>query len=355
LAIGDITSQKTQPPVPDRAPPRGVGFLEFSVSGGEEQRLIAFFQAMGFRLVGEHRTKAVSRWQQGDINIVINSEDKGFAAAHHRVHGPSICAIGVKVDDVAATMARATYLQMEAYTQAVAQGELQMASIRGVGGALVYFVSSDLDEQFWATDFQPVADGTAATSALLKIDHIAQSMRTEEFLSWLLYYTSLLDVGVTSPVDIADPLGLVQSQAIESKDGAFRVTLNGAAGQTLSSRFVDEYFGAGVQHVAFSCDDILATAQSFQNKSVDILPIADNYYEDVKARFGLDDALVSQLKAFSILYDEDSEGGYLQFYTRAFEKRVFFEIVQRTRYGGYGAANAPFRLAAQARYKAGFD
>jgi 4-hydroxyphenylpyruvate dioxygenase len=178
-------------------------------------------------------------------------------------------------------------------------------------------------------------------------------MRTEEFLSWLLYYTSLLEVGVTAPVDIADPLGLVQSQAIESKDGAFRVTLNGAAGQTLSSRFVDEYFGAGVQHVAFSCSDIFAVAAAFKDNDVSFLPIAANYYQDVAARFGLDEAMVTKLKAFNILYDEDNQGAYLQLYTRAFEKRVFFEIVQRTGYGGYGAGNAPFRLAAQARYKAG--
>jgi 3-dehydroshikimate dehydratase len=32
-----------------------------------------------------------------------------------------------------------------------------------------------------------------------------------------------------------------------------------------------------------------------------------------------------------------------------FEERFFFEIVQRRNYGGFGAANAAIRLAAQAR------
>lgn len=357
LAIQDdlVTSKKVAAPtaMPPRAIPRGVGFLEFSVAGAEAKSLESVLIAMGFALVGQHRTKAVARWQQGDINIVLNAEDKGFAAAHHHVHGPSVCAIGVKVDDVAATMARANGLQMEVFTQNVALGELQMASIRGVGGALVYFVQANLDETFWATDFETVATTNAPSAGLKKIDHIAQSMRTEEFLSWLLYYTSLLDVGITAPVDIADPLGLVQSQAIASNDGAFRVTLNGAAGQTLSSRFVDEYFGAGVQPVAFSCADIFDTAKRFKDNGVEVLPIAANYYEDVAARFGLDTDTVTALQEANILYDEDGAGAYLQLYTRAFEKRVFFEIVQRTDYEGYGAANAPFRLAAQARFKAG--
>ena len=53
-----------------------------------------------------------------------------------------------------------------------------------------------------------------------------------------------------------------------------------------------------------------------------------------------------------ILYDRDGTAEYFQFYSRAFAKRVFFEIVERRGYQAYGAANAPIRLAAQARFKA---
>jgi 4-hydroxyphenylpyruvate dioxygenase len=55
------------------------------------------------------------------------------------------------------------------------------------------------------------------------------------------------------------------------------------------------------------------------------------------------------LKAHNILYDRDGGGEYFQVYTGSFEHRFFFEIVERRGYGGYGAANAPVRLAAQAR------
>ena len=50
-------------------------------------------------------------------------------------------------------------------------------------------------------------------------------------------------------------------------------------------------------------------------------------------------------------YDRDGSGEYFQLYSRAFEKRFFFEIVERRGYTGYGTANAGVRLAAQARYK----
>ena len=45
---------------------------------------------------------------------------------------------------------------------------------------------------------------------------------------------------------------------------------------------------------------------------------------------------------------------YFQFYSRAFAKRVFFEVVERRDYGAYGAANATIRLAAQSRFRDDF-
>ena len=76
-----------------------------------------------------------------------------------------------------------------------------------------------------------------------------------------------------------------------------------------------------------------------------------NYYADLQARFGLEPALVENLARNHILYDRDGSGEYFQYFTRAFDKRFFFEIVERRGYEAYGAPNAPVRLAAQARFK----
>ena len=48
-----------------------------------------------------------------------------------------------------------------------------------------------------------------------------------------------------------------------------------------------------------------------------------------------------------MLYDRDDHGDFTHFYT-ATVGSVFFEVVQRRGgYDGYGATNAPVRLAAQ--------
>jgi 4-hydroxyphenylpyruvate dioxygenase len=54
---------------------------------------------------------------------------------------------------------------------------------------------------------------------------------------------------------------LVRSQALQTDDRAFRITLNSAESHwTFAGAFLAESFGALVQHVAFATDDILATA-----------------------------------------------------------------------------------------------
>jgi len=176
-------------------------------------------------------------------------------------------------------------------------------------------------------------------------------MSYDEMLSWSLFYTTLFDMEKAPMVDVIDPDGLVRSRALTSHDGQFRITLNGAeTHRTLAGSFLADSFGASVQHVAFASDDIFATAQKLAELGFAPLPIPENYYADLAARFDLEPGFLADLKAANILYDRDGEGEFLQLYSRPFASSMFFEIVERrTGYSGYGAPNAPFRIAAQKR------
>ena len=55
----------------------------------------------------------------------------------------------------------------------------------------------------------------------------------------------------------------------------------------------------------------------------------------------------ARLRAGQILYDREGAAEYFQVYTATFESGFFFEIVERRNYAGFGAVNAPIRLAAQ--------
>lgn len=87
-----------------------------------------------------------------------------------------------------------------------------------------------------------------------------------------------------------------------------------------------------------------------KSHGVALLPIPDNYYEDLEARLGLAPQLLDRLRAANVLYDRDEAGEYFQLYTAPFADRFFFELVERRGgYDGYGATNAAIRLAAQSR------
>ena len=289
----------------------------------------------------------MERWSQGDINLLINSSDNSFAKSHYVTHGPGVCAIALQVDDVTAMMSRAEALQATTFRQAVGPGEMTIPAIRGVGGSLLYFLEPASPN--WDIDFVSVG-GEGGPGFLHHIDHISQSMRFEEMLSWEQFYTGLFDVQRAPQLEIADPLGLVKSQVLQNKDGSLRLVLNAStATHTMSSRFLSEFFGAGVQHIAFACDDIFTTVSAMRKAGATFLTIPENYYNDIDSRYELDPALLKAMKDNGILYDLDDAGEFFQIYTHAFEERFFFEIVQRRGYKGFGAPNAGIRLAAQTR------
>jgi 4-hydroxyphenylpyruvate dioxygenase len=175
-------------------------------------------------------------------------------------------------------------------------------------------------------------------------------MPYDEMLSWLLFYTGILDLERLPQMEIADPVGLVQSQALINRNRSLRVILNGSsATRTLSARFIHEFFGSGVQHIAFSCTNILETVATMRARGADFLKIPDNYYDDIEAKYGLDAAMMTALRDNQILYDREGDGEFFQIYTHVFDERFFFEIVERRNYRGFGAANAAIRLAAQTR------
>jgi 4-hydroxyphenylpyruvate dioxygenase len=230
---------------------------------------------------------------------------------------------------------------------------LDIPAVRGLGGSLIYFVDHKTGlDRLWDTDFEPVADGASdfAGAGLTTVDHISQSMFYEEMLTWLLFYVSLLDVQKTPVQNVIDPGGVVQSQVVETKDGAVRLILNASQSrQTQSSRFLTDMFGSGVQHIALATSDIFATVERLKANGVELLPIPENYYEDLEAHADLSEEEIERLRAGNILYDREGMAEFFQVYTKTLENGFFFEIVERRGYQGFGAVNAPIRLAAQTR------
>ena len=336
--------------LPPRARCLGTEFIEFAVDEASERDFNALMRGLGFTRSGVHKSKSVTRWSQGGINLVANTEKEGFAHSYYITHGTAVCALGLRVDDAAATLRRARGLLDQPFQQAVGPGELEIPAVRGLGGSLIYFTdAASALARVWDIEFEPTGEMTS-DAGLTAVDHISQSMHYEEMLTWLLFYSSLLNLDKVPAQDVLDPGGLVKSQVVQSPDGAMRIILNASqSSRTQSSRFLSELFGSGVQHIAFETGDIFATVARLRENGVPLLDIPENYYDDLESRISIDGDELDRLKSLNILYDRDGGAEFFQVYTHAFEDRFFFEIVQRRNYTGYGAPNASIRLAAQSR------
>lgn len=338
------------PAFPPPQPAEGVEFVEFATAPAESAALTGLLASTGFVLAGRHVSKPVEVWRQGGINILVNTAAEGFASSAYLSHGTTVAEIALRVPDAAACFARAQALGAQIHEQAVSGNELSIPAIRGVGGSMLRLLDGREDlGRIWDVDFN-TRDIAPAGAGLTRIDHVAQTVPHDEMLSWTLLYTSLLDAVPAPLVDVADPDGLVKSRAIRS--GGLRVTLNGnSARRTLAGRFLQASFGSAVQHLAFATDDIMKTATQLAALGFDALPMGDNYYDDLLARFGLDGGFVDRLRAARVLYDRDDTGGeFFQLYGNARPDGLFLEICERRGgYDGYGAPNAPFRTAAQKR------
>ncbi|MBE1293395.1 MAG: TIM barrel protein [Rhodobacteraceae bacterium] len=347
------------PAMPARVYASGFEFIEFTSDEASARELGESLAALSFRRERKHVSKQVELWRQGSINFVINKDPEGFARKAFLGHGPSVCDMGLRVKDAAQTVARATALGAPDFSQPVGIGELDIPAIRGVGGSVVHFIDEQSDlHRVWDIEFDPVQHKSVVQPAgLRRIDHVAQTMRHDEMQSWLLYYLSTFDMSKAPIHNVADPSGVVHSQAIESPEGEVRLNLNGAVGRnTLAASFLQDGLGAGVQHIALLTDDIFETSEILAQHDFGRLKIPQNYYADLRATFGLDDDFVARLQAGSILYDREGAGEYFQIYSRTMFNGFFFEIVQRKGgYAGFGARNAPIRLAAQQAYAASAD
>ncbi|WP_426957222.1 bifunctional sugar phosphate isomerase/epimerase/4-hydroxyphenylpyruvate dioxygenase family protein [Muricoccus radiodurans] len=326
----------------------GVEFIEFAVDDARRRELSTFLGTLGFGLAGRHRSKDVELWRQGGVNLVLNAEPDSAAAAHFEMHGASVCATALRVDDSARAMTRAEALLCSTWRERVGEGERRIPAVRAPDGTLLYLVEpGSAGRSIWESDFE-LLPGAADTRGFEGVDHIAQALAPGQMDGFVLFHRAVFGLEPQPLVDLPDPQGLVQSRAMSDPAGRVRLPLNvSESRQTATGRFVSAIAGAGVHHVAFAARDIRAAVE----RPASWLTIPDNYYEDIGARFGLEDDAIAALERDNLLFDRDAAGNeFLHAYTLTFEDRFFFEVVERRGgYRDYGAANAAIRMAAQAR------
>ena len=318
-------------PLPDPVVPTGVAFAELVTPDAEP--LAALLGALGFTRTARHRGKPVALWEQGEARILVNT---GTAV---RRDGTRLAAIGLESPDPAGAARRAEALLAPVLPRRRAPEDAPLDAVAAPDGTELFFCATGRPElPDWRADFENT--GVPPAQADIRgVDHLALTQPWHHFDEAALFHRGVLGLHAQESVDVADPYGLMRSRAVTTPDGSVRIALTVGAAPT------DDTVHA--QHIALATDDVVAAARRFREAGGSLLPVPANYHDDLAARFEFAEGELETYRDLGILYDRDDRGVFRHCYTRTVG-RVFFELVQRDGgYRGYGAANAPVRLAAQ--------
>ena len=329
--------------LPEVAEPDGVDFLE--IATGRLGETIRVLHQLGFRLGGYHCSKQDYQvWTQGDVRIVVC--DRGPTGA-----ATTIAAMGFDTPDPAAAHERAELLKARTIDRSRGVGEADLKGVYAPDGVELYFAGpSPAGMPEWLAEFgvdkQEDNQENRPASLIRSIDHVNLAQPWQHFDEAVLFYTALMALETVREDEFPSPIGLVRNQVMRSPNDAVRLLLSVAPEDGEQGDFLN---AAYPEHIALATEDIVAVAQRAKKRGLEFLPVPENYFDDLQARFDLDETFLAVLQENNLLYDRDEHGEFLHFYTRTLGT-LFFEVVERRGgFSGWGETNAPVRLAAQYR------
>ncbi|MEU5832294.1 TIM barrel protein [Streptomyces diacarni] len=304
----------------------------------DPEHVAGMLAQLGFSFKGQHRRKPVQLWCSGEARIIINSQrSRGVEAA--------VSGFGVQVPNPVAGGARGAALLATKVPRQQTHNEQDLPGFLAPDDTEVFF-SSRSNTRNWESEFSDAGPAApeAGQPAIAGIDHINLAQPWQSFDESVLFYSSVLNLAMLPGTEVPSPMGLVRSQVLRTADSSVRLALN-IVPQGLEKAI--ERHHEYPEHVALRTGDIVELARAARSRGMEFLPVPANYYQDLAARFDLDGQLLATLQKLNLLYDRDEQGEFLHFYTKTIGN-MFFEVVERRAgYDGYGAPNAPVRLAAQ--------
>lgn len=331
----------------------GIEFVEFASPRPEE--LHRLFLEFGFSRTMKHRDKNIELYEQNDIRFLLNREKSSFGGKFSGVHGPSICAMGWRV----ANSAEAFKAAVSRGARATSTADHALKAVFGIGDSLIYFVDNYGDAgRYRNLGFDPLGDSDSVEQkGFLAIDHLTNNVPNGTMQKWADFYKSIFGFTEVRYFDIRGAKTGLQSFALRSPCGKFCIPIN-EAGEAKSqiNEYLEEYKGAGIQHLAFLTADILASLEKLKGTSIKTLDIDDEYYREVFTRVPGVTEDRGLIRKFNVLVDGDDKGYLLQIFTKNIIGPIFVEIIQRKNHLSFGEGNfqALFRSIERDQMKRGY-
>lgn len=336
---------------------KGIEFVEFC--SNDVSKLHKLFSDFGFSKLMTSKNGTSDFYKQHDIHFILNNNTAGHSFEFKKIHGPSISAMGFRVEN--ANKAFEVAISKGAKS---AKGEYQfngvnVPAIYGIGDSLIYFVDQYKDSNFYENLGFIKLDKAEVVldKGFLTIDHLTNNVEKGTMESWANFYKNIFGFTEVRYFDIKGVKTGLVSYALKSPCGTFCIPINeGTEKKSQINEYLEEYKGPGIQHLAFLTSDIVKSLDALSGTKIETLDIDDEYYNEVFNRVPRVTEDHKVLQEHNILIDGDEEGYLLQIFTKNVVGPIFIEIIQRKNHNSFGEGNfgALFRSIEKDQQKRGY-
>ena len=181
------------PETPNRLGIEGIEFIEYTTS--HPQALGQVLENMGFKPVARHRSREVTLYRQGGMNLVVNANPEDARMSGAADGEPVISAVAFRVQDALKAHTRCIDLgawTVPSHAQAM---ELHIPAIHGPGSTRFYFVDRWREFSIYDIDFKPIPTVDQHPKAIADMAYfgVVQYIGVGRSADWLAYFENIFD------------------------------------------------------------------------------------------------------------------------------------------------------------------
>lgn len=334
----------------------GFDYIEFYVGNAKQARYY-YEHGLGFEVVGYRGLETGDReitsyaLRQNNVKLILTSalSPHHEIAEHVKKHGDGVRSIGFEVKDARLcykmAIERGAIGVKEPVTVRDVNGTFTSASVKTYGDTIHTFVERARYGANIAPGYKSLNSWTGGVG-FDAIDHIVGNVQV--MMDCVRFYENVFGFHVFQGFDASDiktQYSALASRVMANRLETIKMPINEpAAGEKKSQiqEYLDFNGSPGVQHIAVTTSNIIATISELRKRGVEFLSVPQIYYDTLKDRVGEIDEDIDTLAKLGILVDRESKGYLLQIFTKPVEDRptLFFEIIQRKNgASGFGKGN----------------
>jgi 4-hydroxymandelate synthase len=261
-------------------------------------------------------------------------------------HGDGVADIALGVADASAAYTEAVRRGARPVSPPIHHGDVVTATIMGFGDVTHTFVQriGTVDVRALPGMRTVAEPAYGADAGLGEVDHLAVCVEAGQIDDTVAFYRDVLDFELIFTEQIVVGAQAMTTKVVQSRSGAVTLTLiepdvSRVAGHI--DEFLKNHGGAGVQHIAFTADNIVNAVDSIAARGVVFLSTPATYYRLLPARVDVHRYPIEELERLNILVDKDHDGQLFQIFAKSVHPRstFFLELIERLGARSFGSGN----------------